>query len=178
MPKARVKIEGLSPLMMHRYPMEEIKALDKKSPEEQAEIAAHRNPQTEELFIPGVAIQRALVNAAVFSKGKGRASLQKVAAACLLVLPEEVGLGTKNYVIDSRAVVMPTTKGRVVRHRPKLESWKCSFDVEWDEELLNEPQVKKIVEDMGKRVGLLEFSPRCKGPYGRCKIVDWEVTEQ
>jgi len=175
MPRVKVGIEGISPLMMHRYPMEEIKALDKKPAEEQAEIAAHRNKETEELFIPGEAIQRALINAAVYSKGKGRASLQKPAAACLMVTPLEVGLGTKNYIVDSRAVVMPSTKGRIVRHRPKLENWKCSFEIEWDEELLNEEQVRKIVEDMGKRVGLLEFSPRCKGPYGRCKIADWKM---
>ena len=35
-------------------------------------------------------------------------------------------------------------------------------------------RVKKIVEDMGKRVGLLEFRPACKGPFGRCKIVKWK----
>jgi len=178
MPKASVTIEGVTALMMHRYPMEEIKGLDKKPREVQAEVAAHRNPDTQELFIPGVAIQRALVNAAVYSKGKGRASLQKPAAACLMVLPEEVGLGTQHYVIDSRAVVMPTTKGRIVRHRPKLEKWSCTFELEWDEELLSEQEVKKIVEDMGKRVGLLEFSPRCKGPYGRCKTTEWKLTEE
>jgi len=174
MPSVKVTIQGVTPLMMHRYPMEAIIALEKKPPEEQASIAAHKM-KSGELFIPGVAIQRALVNAAVFSKGKGRSSLQKTAAACMMVSPEEVGLGTDKYVVDSRPVVMPSTKGRVVRHRPKLEKWKCSFEVEWDEELLNEEQVKKIVEDMGKRVGLLEFSPRCKGPYGRSKIVRWVV---
>jgi len=174
MPSVKVTIKGVTPLMMHRYPMETITALEKKPPEEQASIAAHKKASGE-LFIPGVAIQRALVNAAVFSKGKGRASLQKTAAACMMVTPEEAGLGTDQYIVDSRPVVMPSTKGRVVRHRPKLEKWKCAFEIEWDEELLNEEQVRKIVEDMGKRVGLLEFSPRCKGPYGRSEVVGWVV---
>ena len=50
--------------------------------------------------------------------------------------------------------------------------------MEWDEELLNEQQVRKIVDDMGKLVGLLEFSPRCKGPYGRSKVVVWKMAEE
>lgn len=173
MSEAIVTIEGISALMMKQYPAEPIVGFEKKTPEEQAELSAYRIPETKELYIPGVAIQRALINAATYSKGKGRASLQKVAAACLIVSPEFIGLGTKKFEIDSRPVVVPATKGRIMRHRPRIDKWKATFNVEWDETLLKEDEVKKIVEDMGKRVGLLEFRPLCKGPFGRCKIVKW-----
>lgn len=176
MPEAEVGIKGVTPLMMHRYPTEEIKALEKKTPAEQAAIAAHKT-EAGELFIPSVAIQRALVNGAVYSKGKGRASLQKVAAACLMITPDKAMLGTSEYEVDSRPVVMPSTKGRVMRHRPRLDEWEARFKVEWDEELLSEEQVRKVVEDTGKRVGLLEFSPRCKGPYGRFEISAWKSSK-
>jgi len=102
----------------------------KKTPKEQAEIAAYREEDTGQLFIPGVCIQRSLVGAAVYSKGKGRASLQKVAAACLMVSPEHVLFGTKDYKIDSRPVVVPATKGRIIRHRPRLDKWEVEFEVE------------------------------------------------
>ena len=175
MAKAKVTIEGTSALLMKKYAEIPIEGLDKKPPAEQAEYAAYRIPGSKELYIPGVAIQRALVGAAAFSKGKGRASLQKVTAACLIVLPEYVGLGTDKYKIDSRPVVMPATKGRVMRHRPRLDNWKVTFGLEWDETLMSEEQVKRITEDMGSRVGLLEFRPSCKGPYGRSKLVKWET---
>ena len=178
MANAKVTIEGTSALMMKRYAEVPIAGLEKKSPADQAEIASYRIPGSKELYIPGVAIQRALVGAAAFSKGKGRASLQKVAAACLIVQPEYVGLGTDEYKVDSRPVVMPATKGRVMRHRPRLDTWKVTFGLEWDEILMKEDEVKKIVEDMGKRVGLLEFRPSCKGPYGRSKIVKWESEKE
>jgi len=159
---------------MHRFPLLPIEAIEKKSPEEQAEIAAYRDEKTNELYIPGVAIQRALVNAATYSKGKGRASLQKSAAACLMISPEYVLLGTKTYKMDARAVVIPATKGRVVRYRPRLDEWSCSFDLDYEDTLVKETEVRKIVDDMGERVGLLDFRPERKGPFGRCMVIKWQ----
>lgn len=174
MAKAKVMIEGTSALMMKRYPEVPIDGFEKKPPQEQAEISSYRHPETNELIIPGVAMQRALVKAAAYSKGKGRASLQKVAAACLMIEPEYIGVGTDKFVVDSRPVVVPATKGRIMRHRPRIDKWKANFNIEWDETLMDEPQVKRIIEDMGKRVGLLEFRPACNGPYGRSKMIKFE----
>ncbi len=173
MKNVEVRLKGLSALLMHRYPLEPIEAIEKKPPEEQAEIAAYRTPEGE-LYVPGVAVQRAIIDAAVFSKGKGRSTLQKVAAACILISPERLGLGTRTYEVDARPVVMPTTKGRVVRYRPRLDDWEITFDLEWDENLLTEAQVRKLVDDMGSRVGLLDFRPARKGPFGRCIVQSWD----
>lgn len=172
-----VELQGKSALLMHRYPLEPIAALEKKPAMEQAELAAYRDPDTDELYVPGVAVQRAMIGAAVYSKGKGRASLQKQTAACLMVSPERLGLGTKEFNLDSRAVVMPATKGRVVRHRPRIDQWKIRFTLEWDEELLSEVQLRQIVDDMGSRVGLLDFRPERKGPFGRCYVTEWHVVD-
>jgi len=175
--EAKVTIRGMSPLLMKRYPLEPIEGLEKKPKEEQAELAAYRIPKTGELYIPGDAIQRALINGAAYSKGRGRASLQKVSAACILVSQEFVGLGTNKYEIDSRPVVVPATRGRILRHRPRIDRWKAQFNVEWDETLVNEVQVKRIIEDTGKLVGLLEFRPACKGRFGRFELAKWEKSK-
>ena len=175
----RVKVKGLSPIMMHRYPLEPIEALEKKPVAEQAEISAYRMPavgdEPGELFVPGVAMQRALVNGATFSTGKGRGSLQKAVAASVLVSPEYLGLGTAVYSIDSRRVVIGATKGGVIRHRPRIESWELTFEILWDDALLSEVQLRRVVDDTGSRVGLLEFRPERKGPFGRFHVVAWEV---
>ena len=165
--RTQVGIKGTSALLMHQFPMVPIEAIEKKTPMEQAEIAAYRNPDTRELYIPGIAIQRALVSGATFSKGKGRATLQKVVAACVMVNPERVGLGTETFTLDSRPVVVPATRGRVVRHRPRLDTWAVTFEVEWDDQLLTEAQLKRVVDDTGSRIGLLDFRPERKGPFGR-----------
>jgi len=174
MAKAEVTIEGLTPLLMHRFPLEPVEAIDKKPMAEQAELAAYRTPSGE-LYLPGTALQRAFIGGAAFSKGKGRASLQKVAAACLMVTPEYLGLGKDTtYTIDSRAVVIPSTKGRIVRHRPRLDKWQTTFSLEWDDTLLAGPQVRRIVDDTGQRVGLLDFRPERKGPFGRFVVTHWD----
>ena len=171
----KVTLRGTSALLMHRFPLDPIDAIEKKSKEEQAEIAAYRETNTGELFIPGINVQRSLVAAAIYSKGKGRASLQKPVAACVLVTPECIELGTKDYSIDSRAVVIPATKGRVVRHRPRVDDWQIVFFIEWDELLLTEKQVRQVVDDAGSKVGLLDFRPEKKGPFGRSIVVGWEI---
>ncbi len=170
-----VTVQGQTPLLMHAFPLMPIEALEKRSPEEQAEYAAYRDPDSGGLYVPGVNVQRALISAATYSKGKGRGSLQRAAAACLLVSPERIPLGVKDYAIDSRPVVVPATKGRVMRHRPRLDTWAITFELEWDDTLLKESEVRRIVDDMGQRVGLLDFRPEKKGPFGRCVVTRWEA---
>jgi len=174
MKAAKVTMKSMSPLLMHKFPLEPIEAMEKKTPEEQAELVAYRIPGNGNLCIPGEAVQRAFVAGATYSKGKGRASLQKQAAACLLVSPTYLDLGVKDYMIDSRKVRIPSTKGSVVRHRPRLDEWEITFTIEWDETLLSEVQVRRIVDDTGQRVGFLDFRPACKGPFGRSIVVHWD----
>ena len=169
-----VSIKGISGLMMHAFPMQPIKALEKLPPEEQAELAAYRDPDTGNLYVPGEALRQSLIGAATYSKGKGRASLQKEAAACLLVAPERMDLGVKDFEVDARPVVVPATKGRVMRFRPKLADWGVTFELEYDETLLSNGQVRQIVDDAGSRIGLLEFRPQRKGPFGRFMVTEWK----
>lgn len=176
MKTVNVRVKGLSDLLMHAFPMVPIEAIEKKSPAEQAELSAYRDPETGELYVPSTALQRAFVNGATYSKGKGRGSLQKNAAACLLVGPQErLSLGTKSYAIDSRPVVVPATKGRVLRHRPRIADWTLTFTVDFDETLLTEQQVRRIMDDTGSRVGLLDFRPEKKGSFGRFVVTYWEL---
>jgi hypothetical protein len=155
--------------------MEKIEAIEKKEPAEQAEISAYRDTKTKCLYVPGNAVQQALVAAAAYSKGKGRSTLQKTAAACLLVTPEVLSTGQKEYIIDARAVVVPATGGRVVRYRPRLDEWEISFDITYEENLLKAAQVRRIVDDAGSLCGLLDYRPNRKGPFGRFMVTKWET---
>ena len=170
--KIDIGIKGISPLLMHKFPMEPVEAIEKKTAQEQAEIAAYRDPNGN-LYLPGICLQRALVNGATYCKGKGRSSLQKQAAACLLVSPEYIQLGTNTFAIDSRPVVNPSTKGRIIRHRARIDEWKVSFTLEYDPVLLSENQVRDIIDNAGSRVGVLDFRPERKGSFGRFQVVLW-----
>lgn len=169
-----VTIKGTSALLMHKFPMVPVEALEKRPPEEQAELSAYRDQDTGELYVPGLNLQRSFVAAAAYSKGKGRASLMKQAAACLVVDPEYLLLGAKDFKVDVRPVVIKATQGRVLRYRARLDDWQVQFSVSWDPTLLKESEVRRIVDDAGSRVGLLDFRPEHKGPFGRFVVVHWE----
>jgi hypothetical protein len=170
----KVSIKGISPLLMHSYPLVPIEnpPLEKRSIEEQAELAAYRDPD-KNLYVPAEALFRALIGGSTYSKGKGRASLQKAAAASLSVTPLRLLLGLKTFAIDSRRVVIPATKGAVIRHRPIFEDWQLSFNLSYDDSLLTEKQARGIVDDTGSRVGILEYRPERKGPFGRFMVTHW-----
>ena len=169
-----VTIKGLSPLLMHRFPMEPIAGLDKKPAIEQAEVCLYVDPKTGRPYIPGENIHRALISAAAYSKGKGRASLQKQVSAALFVDTMVCLVEGSPWVVDSRPVVVPATKGRIVRHRPRFDEWETTFDVSYDDVLLSAVQVREIIDNCGARTGLLDFRPEKKGPFGRFMVTSWE----
>lgn len=169
--QAKVTIEGTSALLMNRFPLDPVEGMKNKTREEQAEIAAYRT-DSGELYVPGIALQRCFIQGAAYTK-KGKGSLRKEAAACLQVGPEHISLGQKTYSIDARAVVVKATQGRVVRARPRFDKWELTFTLEWDPVLLSKSAVRKIVDDAGSRVGLLDFRPEKMGPFGRFVVKSW-----
>lgn len=170
-----VTLKGLHPgLLMHSYPLVPIEAMEKKSAREQAELSAYKNDG--HYYLPGTAIQRALVGAASYSKGKNRGSLSRVVAACVFVSPEVNVLNGNPPHIDTRPVVVPATKGRVLRHRYCFEDWKITVNIAYDPDMLTEAQLRRVVDDCGSKVGLLDYRPEKRGPFGRFAVVGWKAS--
>jgi hypothetical protein len=168
-----VEIEGTSPLLMHHRPLVEADNLKNLPAEEQAEYAAYRDPDTKDLYIPAECMYATLVAAGVYTKGKGRSSAQKMVAASVFVRPAKLLLGTKKFAVDSRYARIK--KDQILRHRPRLEKWKCGFEVDFDDTLISEKNIRKILDDAGKLVGVLDFRPACKGPFGCFMVTTWKV---
>jgi hypothetical protein len=38
--------------------------------------------------------------------------------------------------------------------------------------------LREILDASGKRIGLGDFRPACKGPFGKFVVVKWEIEEQ
>ena len=82
-------IKGTSALLMHAFPLQPIEAHEKKSPAEQAEYAAYRDPNGE-LFVPGINLQRALEMGLVPLVWSSAQPEQTLRAYASLYLREEV----------------------------------------------------------------------------------------
>lgn len=182
MKKISVEIEGMSPLMMHSSAGMKLekgkKALSKETPEEAAEKAAYKS-ETGELYIPALNIYSMIVKAASGYK-IGKKSAVSTVAGTIRVLPDEVLLGTDKYEIDTRSAVNRLA-GRVMVYRPKLDKWKCSFDIVYHEEYFPEKiavdLLKEIVKEAGIRVGLGSYRPEKRGFFGTFKITEWKPVE-
>ena len=130
MKEVKVEITGTTPLLMNspKSMIDEItktsrKTTQKVDAEEEAEKVVYRM-ESRELFVPATAIKGCLVGASSYKKF-GKYAAKPIIAGGVIISPVEIGLGTKEYKIDSRTVVIQ--RSRVVKHRPVLEKWKLSF---------------------------------------------------
>jgi hypothetical protein len=77
------------------------------------------------------------------------------------------------WEIDSRGVVVPSTGGRIVCHRPRLDDWCLEFTLILDTAMFSSKFVRLLVDDGGSKVGLGDFRPSRKGIFGRFVVTNW-----
>jgi hypothetical protein len=181
-------IKGLSPLLMNRFTEEaeiavssgtriSIKAKD-ASPREQAAAKAYKDGDGN-LYLPGTNIFACIVQAGIFHKvGKSKLTTQKTSLipAGIQIMDLVCPLSSCAWEVDSRSVVIPSTGGRIMAHRPRVDEWECCFSLDVDNEMFSEKSVRLLIEDAGKKIGLGDFRPARKGPFGRFSIIGWKVS--
>lgn len=182
-----VEIEGVTPLLMNRFTEEaEIKVSSgtsavsvgtKGTPRDQATKKAYSDDGGK-LYVPGPNIFACLIQAGKFHKtGKTKVTTQKssLIPAGIAIHDIVCPLNTKDFEVDSRSVVIPATGGRIMCHRPRLDEWKTAFTLEVDDSMFTSEFVRLLIEDAGRKVGLGDFRPDRKGPFGKFAITKWHV---
>lgn len=71
--------------------------------------------------------------------------------------------------IDRRSVVV--SQARVMAYRPKFNTWSVVFDINYDENVLDENQIIQSMENAGKFVGIGGFRPEKGGTFGRFNVI-------
>lgn len=182
----KLKITGSSPLLMHsdRFsnPLDpatkkhkELTSKRKKTDEDHEAIA--RSEYVGSLyiedgigpFIPAMNIDAAFVEAAKMNK------LGKHAKRAMMILEDKVPLryegprkaaelATDPRFIDARSVRV--SMARLTRYRPRFNDWSLTCTLAFDSDQINANEVRQIVENAGKLVGLGDFRPR----FGRFSV--------
>ena len=180
----KVILQSLTPLLMHRFgevardalragTSASIKVTD---PVALAEQAAYRLPATNgqpgELHQPAEHIERAFFQAAGFHK-IGRRSAKSVAGAAIGISPRRIPHGTSRYEVDEQSGVNPSTRGRVMIYRPRLDSWRLAFDLTLDDSLIQPDLARKILEDAGRKIGIGAFRVAKGGRFGQFSVVEF-----
>lgn len=193
--KVAVTIQGMTPLLMNRFTEAAEVAVSggtsvtfkghKGTPREQAEPKRYASADGA-LFIPGANIFAALIAAGTFHKaGKSKLTTLKTSLipAGLMVddlicpLHDADGQPLTDWEVDSRSVVIPSTGGRIMCHRPRVDDWRCTFAVEIDTDMFAPNLIRAVIDDAGKKIGLGDYRPARKGPFGRFVVSRWEIVE-
>jgi len=177
--KIKVTLKGETPLLMNRLTIESLQRKSRNvmktyDSEEDARKSAYIDEidGKEQLYIP----MEAVFSMMIYTAGAhrlGRRSLKSYLAGGMRVEPEKIPLGTNEYEIDLRPVVI--MKSRVIRARAKITNWKATFNLIYDKELFEDPKaLYTILTDAGKRVGLLDYRPQKNGWFGTFTVQDFE----
>jgi len=187
----KTAIEGVTPLICNAFTDEAAEQAtngsrssavgDKGTPLEQAEKKLYLGNDGKPM-IPQPNLFRCIIDAGKFFKaGKSKVTTIKssLIPACLSI--DEVAipiLHKEPWRVDTRPVRNPSTGGRILCHRPMFDDWRLEFTMTLDPTILSVKLLREIVDAAGKRIGLGDFRPDCKGPFGRFVVVEWAVEEQ
>jgi hypothetical protein len=193
--KINVTIQGLTPLLMNRFTEANEVAVsggtsvtftgDKGPPREQATPKRYADADGR-LYIPGANIFACLIAAGAFHKaGKSKLTTLKTSLIPAGLMVEELicplhdgdGDQIMDWEVDSRSIVNPATGGRRMCHRPRIDSWRCTFTVDVDETMFAPNLIRAVIDDAGKKIGLGDYRPARKGPFGRFVVVKWETVK-
>lgn len=190
--KINISIEGISPLICNRFTDAAAEAAtngsrgsssaqDRGSPREQCEPKLYTDLAGEPC-IPQPNLMRALVEGGRFHKiGKSQVTTSKstMLYSCLDIEGATVRIIHKEpWTVDTRAVRIPSTGGRILAHRPIFNDWRLDFVCDLDTTILGPKLFRAIVDDAGKRIGLGDFRPATKGPFGKFVVTQWAISEE
>jgi hypothetical protein len=178
-----IEITGITPLLMNRFNIDEqqAKIKDKNlTPRETAYRVCYEDEE-KKLYYPTVNIFSCIIEAGKFHKdGKVKVTTARSSLIPAGVMIEDQIVYFKEpatWEVDSRAVVVPSTGGRVVCHRPRLDQWVLEFTLKLDTKMFSPKFIRTVVDDAGSKVGLGDFRPSRKGIYGRFVVTNWKETE-
>lgn len=173
--KIKVKIKGISPLIMHKYIVVEDSSSKRGKkiylPEEEAEKVAYRTAEGK-LCLPTAHFKAAMVKSATDFTAKGKKTYKDFIKSGLMFEDIETILDQQEYEVYSCSVVI--ARSRILRSRPRINKWSCEFVIELiDEMWLNQSIVKEILEAAGKYKGVGDNRPE----FGRFIVAEFNKIE-
>jgi len=182
-----ISIAGVTPLLLNKFTDEAAaKATsrttaaitgDNGTPMEQAESKLYRHEG--KIIMPQPNLFKCIMEGGRFFKaGRSKITTQKssLIPACVSMNAAFYTLQSKEgWSVDSRPVRNPSTGGRFLCYRPVFHDWAIDFDMELDASLIDEKLLREIVDCSGKRIGLCDFRPDCKGPFGKFVVTKWDA---
>lgn len=183
------EIQGVSPLLCNRFTdaaalqgenaTSSVVRAKRGTPREQCEPKVYLGADGKPVM-PGPNLFASIIDAGRFIKaGKSKLTTMRssLVPAGLALLELDIPLRPGKWEADSRAVVIPATGGRIMCHRPRFDEWSLKFTLEVDAQMFGADTVRELVDIAGQRIGLGDFRPSRKGPFGRFKVTSWKLSK-
>ena len=139
-----------------------------------AETALYKDKEGN-IVVPSFCVLSCLRGSAVNFQvpGKGKKTYKNFVYAGVRMETENIPLISENgWEIDAKTVVVQ--RSRIVRARPRFDSWALEFTMEIVDPIITPAVLKQIIEDAGKYNGLLDFRPL----YGLFRLAIFERIEK
>lgn len=187
--KVYVECEGVSPLLMNPVTDDLLEELRTRTPRPKATDRTVEEEAREKLYrengkigLPVINVFSCLVEAGrsvLFEKRRNISTAESTLLPSFLAI-EETFLPFTNHSqwrVDKRRGRNPKDNVMVCIVRPRFDEWEFGMTLQIDETQINEERIRQLVAYAGSRVGLCDFRPACRGPFGRFRITKWEVLE-
>ena len=127
------------------------------------------------IYQPSAHVERAIMEAGkkLKMKGRGKATYSKIFGSMVSVEPDAIPHLNQNFEIHKGLVVIPSTKGRIMRYRPMFKKWGLKFEVLAEDEI-EASTIKESLEIAGKYSGLGDWRPEKKGKFGKFQVVSFK----
>lgn len=188
MKRITVEIRGVTPLLIHRFSeaSEQAKPTRRmvtQSTDPREEATKHAYIAKDGTFyFNAFSIPSAMGNAGANHKNRGsRKTLRFVVPSAVTVTSDAITIlngdgPAKQFEVDSRPVTIPATKGRIMRHRPRFDQWGARFDLMVNDDLLDPEMAHQLLTEAGLSIGIGDFRPEKRGPFGTFRVVHWQET--
>lgn len=190
MKTVEVEIRGITPLLIHRFSESSEQSgssrkvkVGKVDPREEARKVAYIAPDGT-FYFSAASIPGCLGNAGSNHKMRGsRKSLRFVVPSAVRTTSDAItilnGSGpAKDFEVDSRPVTIPATKGRIMRHRPRFDQWGAKFDLLVNDDMIEVEMVHQLLNEAGVGVGIGDYRPEKRGPFGTFRVVSFNEAKR
>lgn len=183
MKKYKVEIKGITPLLQNK-PEEygfDVQWIEKQASEDWEKEALKKIYRDNEgkIYQPSEHIIRTLIEAGkkIKMKGAGKATYSKIFGSMVSVEPYVLIHDNQDFEIFKKLVVIPSTKGRVMRYRPMLKDWSLTFDILFEDEIPSDV-IKEALEIAGRYSGIGDWRPEKKGVFGKFQVVSFKEVKE
>lgn len=177
MKKVKVRVEGISPLLMHRFPVGEedkkSKVKNRTQTKDDVESFLYRDEKGA-LVQPSIHLIAALKKAGAKFQipGQGKLTFKNLmGSGAVIIEPDMIPHENQKWEVDRRPVVVQ--RARIVRSRPMLKEWALVFNIEYDEDEIPKSVLNELLVYAGKRVGIGDFRPSVGGSFGRFMVTQF-----